>query len=221
MAEMRERVGGIESRLQQPPRDPSLDVPLSVVQRRVMFAGACKTLGITQPTPAIIGRVMHDNTIFAPNDDKAPRRLLQLIYAKRNIPDHLSPEIRSVLERYENRVNESNSESTTAASTSGSQQSDKSTGRASSRVAKVIGREFDDRFDLIVNTGCGRKDPVQSGDRRNYRRYLTASGRELFNRWPDWSDATGGTGLVDEQAESPTSQPDRTGPDDGATQPAT
>lgn len=221
MAEMRERVVGIEARLQQSPRDRSLDVPASILAQRRVFSGACKTLGIEQPTPAIIGRVMHDNAIYTPNDDKAPRRLLQLIYAKRNVPDHLSPEIRVLLERYENRVSESNAESTTSASTSNGQQSDESSGRSSSRVAKGIGLEFDRRFDLIVNTVCGRKDPVQSGRRTNYRRYLTAAGRELFNGWPEWTDATGGTGLADEQAGTAPTQPERTGPDDGPTLPAT
>lgn len=220
MAEMRERMSRIEAGVQQPPRDTRLDTPLGVRQQRVMFAGACKTLGIVQPTPSIIGRMMHDKGIFARDDDKAPRSLLESIYAKPHVPNHLSPEIRSLLEGYGNRDNEIKAESTTAASTIGRQQPDESPGRSSSQVAKRLGTEFDRRFDLIVYTGCGKRDRVQQGGKTNYRRYLTASGRTLFNGWPEWTDPTGGTGMADEQAGTPPALPERVSDDDGATQPA-
>ena len=176
MAAFMARLDRIEAAQQAPPRDPSLDMPASVEEKRRLVAGFCKTMNAPAPTPAIIGRVMHDGRVFSPKDDIPPRKLLQRIYAKDR--RHLSPKICDLLERY--------GDPTTSAG--------KKAGKSSGKIAGGLGDEFDQRFTLIVNIGCGNKDVVRSGKKTNYCRYLTKPGRELFDGWPKWTDETGGIG---------------------------
>jgi len=222
MAKMTETVQQIASSVQQPVPAASDDAPPSLTRLRRSFSGACKTLDHIQPTPAIIGLVMRDKDIFTREDNRAPRALFEAIYARPRVPDHLSPRIRSLLERYGRKPSQTDTPTESeATSLNQPQHSRKKPKAASSKIAEDIGEEFDKRFELIVNMGYGKKETVLNGGKTNYCRYLTPDGRELFNGWPEWSDATGGIGLADEQAESPTSQPDRADADGGATQPAT
>ncbi len=198
MSEIAARLDRIEAAQQQPARDPSLDVPASVTRLRRSFAGACKTMAIYQPTPAIIGRIMHDKEIFSPDENKAPRRLFEMIYAKQNT-DHLSPRIRGLLERDTENPARTNMTDSEGPSLTQQRQPGRRRKAPSSKIADNIGKEFDLRFTLIVNTGDGKREPIQAGKRKNYSRYLMPSGRELFDGWPEWDDRTGGIGLADEQ----------------------
>jgi hypothetical protein len=203
MSETATRLDRIEAAQQPPARHPSLDVPTSVTELRRFFAGACKTLAIHQPTPAIIGRIMHDKAIFSPDENIVPRRLFEAIYAKQNIPNHLSQKIRNLLERYTEQPSQTNTNTDSeATSLTQQQQSNKRPKAPSSKIAEELGNEFDIRFALIVNTGDGKREPIQAGKRKNYSRYLMPSGRELFDGWPEWDDTTGGIGLADEQIPS-------------------
>ena len=64
------------------------------------------------------------------------------------------------------------------------------------------------------------------GERTNYDRYLTPEGLEVFNGWPDWTDATGGISLAEGRlqtdatpnATSPATPPDQPAPS-GPTEP--
>jgi hypothetical protein len=169
----------IEAAQQAPPRDPSLDVPASVTDKRRLFSGFCKTMNTAAPTPAIIGRIMHDRRVFLAKDSVSPRNLFERIYVKN--PRHIAPKIRDLLERF--------GDPTTSAG--------KKAGKSSGKIAGGLGDEFDQRFALIVNIGCGNKDVVRSGKKTNYCRYLTKPGRELFDDWPEWTDETGGVGMAD------------------------
>jgi len=219
MAEMTETVQQIASSVQQPVQAARDDAAPSVTKLRRFLAGACKALGYQQPTPAIIGRVMYDRGIFTREDDRAPRYLFETIYAKPNVANHLSPRIRSLLERYGEKPPQTNTSTDLGApSLSESRTKPKA---ASSKIAAEIGEEFDKRFELIVDMECGAKEPVRNGKKTNYRRYLTPEGRELFNGWPEWTDATGGISLINQQTESPPSEPESTGPNGGSPSPAT
>jgi hypothetical protein len=200
VAEMRERLRLLEVALHRPAENQAADVPASVLILRRQFAGACKSLRIVEPTPAILGRLMHDCRIFDPNSNRAPRNLFESIYAKPKRPNHLSNRIRELLEQYGNQP--SSPEDETDCSDEGATTEQEPT---TSRIKKLpdpskqIGPEFDKRFELIENCGYGKREPVKHGGKTSYRRYLTPSGRVLFNGWPEWTDATGGVGLVDEE----------------------
>lgn len=201
MAAFMARLDRIELAQQAPPRDPSLDVPASVDEKRRLFAGFCKTMNAPAPTPAIIGRVMHDGRVFSAKDSVPPRNLFERIYAKDR--RHLAPKICEMLERYGDP----------------SASAGKKAGKSSSKIAENLGDEFDQRFTLIMNIGCGRKDPVQTGKKTNYHRYLTETGRELFDDWPNWTDKTGGIGIVDEGPASRPSEPKAAGTADPKPEP--
>lgn len=222
MTEMTETVQQIASSVQQPVPAANHGAAPSVTKLRRFLAAACKAWGYQQPTPAIIGRVMHEKRIFTREDDRPPRALFETIYAKPNVANHLSPRIRGLLERYGEKPPQTNtSPDLGATSLNQSRQSRKKPKAASSKIAEKIGEEFDKRFELIVDIECGAKEPVRNGRKTNYRRYLTPEGRELFNGWPEWTDATGGISLVNQQTESPPSEPESTGPDGGSPSPAT
>jgi len=221
MSETATRLDRIEAAQQKPPRDPSLDVPASVTELRRFFAGACKTLAIHQPAPAIIGRIMHDKEIFSPDKAASPRNLFELIYAKKNIPDHLSQQIRGLLGQYGNpQPGDDNTPATGSLPADQQQRPAARKKRTSASLAKQLGPEFDKRFDLIVNTRCGGREPVRSGGKTNYHRYLNARGRDLFNEWPDWADATGGIRFADEMP-SPAAPPAAAEPTPPPPQPPT
>jgi hypothetical protein len=202
MSQIEARLTRIEAAQQQPARDPQLDVPASVTRLRRSFAGACKTLAVHQPTPAIIGRIMHDKEIFSPDENIVPRRLFEAIYAKQNIPNHLSQKIRVLLERYTEQPSQTNTNTNSESMSLTQQQQQQSNKRPkapSSKIAEELGAEFEARFALIVNTGDGKREPIQTGKKTNYQRHLMPSGCELFDGWPEWTDGTGGIGLADEQ----------------------
>jgi len=189
MAELRAEIRSIRKIVQQPPSRADRDVPTLVARARRVFAGACKTLGIVGPTPAVIGRVMHDRGIFSAEDNRPPRAICENIYAKGK--HHLTSEICHVLELV-------------------------GKGKDSSKIAELLGKEFDTRFALLTNTGYGQRQPLKTGRKINYRRHLTPQGRELFDGWPKWADATGGISAADEP-DSPSEPSTTTEPDASAT----
>lgn len=211
VAEMQEAIRGVRSHVQQSHRDTERDVPLRIRQSRLLFAGACKTLGIVGPTPAIIGRIMHDKAVFSPTDNRSPRALLELIYVKGK--QHLAEKVQSLLEMVGGeRTSDGPCVGNERRTSSGVGPKVKS----SSKLAELLGNEFDDRFRLITNTGCGKQVLVSQGKRTHYVRHLTQPGREMFDGWPEWSDATGGIDLVDEP-EIPSGTPTTSAPDAKAT----
>jgi hypothetical protein len=140
---------------------------------RLRFVGGCAALGIRSPTPAIIGRAMHDAQAFSKNEAVTivPRAIFEAIYAKKakGIPDHLSPEITSLLENH--------------------------TPENSGRTARLLGEEFDARFQVIANEKLGEKSAIRSGRKMRYRRVLGEWGARVFRQWPDWNDPSGGLSL--------------------------
>jgi hypothetical protein len=213
IAETLERTRRIEACVQQPPRDPSLDVPASVASLRRMFAGACKTLNLTRPTPAIVGRVMHYEGAFNRGAAKSPYVLFNSIY------NAVTTEL---------RLRPMQGESTDNANVDYVHLNDEMVelmqGRSSrppDKHATYYDSQLKPRIRLLEHMRLACIEENRTGQRLDYSRYLTPSGRELFDGWPEWTDATGGIGLADEQTELPTSQPERAGPDDGATQSAT
>jgi hypothetical protein len=190
VGELLERVGGIESRLQQPPRDPSLDVPASVVEKRVFFAGACKTLNLIRPTPAIVGRAMHAEKATSRTAAKSPYEVFNAIYTAVKIamgfqssrseesPDvardfiHLDAEMVAMMEER--------------------------SARPKKKHTTYYDAQLSPRLKLLENMRLACVETNRSGRRVDYSRYLMPEGQSLFNGWPDWTDATGGIGLVDE-----------------------
>lgn len=142
---------------------------------RSAFAGACKFLPIPSPTPAIIGRAMHDMNAFSSNAavEVVPRKVFESIYAKkgRGVPDHLSPRITTLLEEFESKN--------------------------SGLVAKDLGNEFDRRFESIKNMDLGEKQEIKHGGKTRYRRVLNEWGALVFQEWPDWNDASGGISFAE------------------------
>ena len=190
MAEMCERVGGIESRLQQPPRDPNLDVPASVLALRRMFAGACKTLNLIRPTPAIVGRAMHAEKATSRTAAKSPYLIFNAIYeaVKRAVGFHTSPPQQfatSAMDFIHLDVD-------MVALMEGRSH------RPKQKHTTYYDAQLSPRLELLENIGSARVEKNQSGKRTNYSRYLTPLGCGLFDGWPEWTDTTGGTGLVDE-----------------------
>lgn len=192
LAETRRQLDRIESRQQQPPRDPSLDVPLSVLEKRVFVAGACKTLNLIRPTPAIVGRAMHAEKTTSREVAKSPYEIFNAIYTAVKIamgfqssgseesPNvardfiHLDADMVALME-------------------------DRST-RPKKKHASYCDDQLSPRLRLLENMQLARVETNRSGRRVNYSRYLKPEGQLLFNGWPEWTDATGGIGLVDEEA---------------------
>jgi len=204
----------LETAQQRPAENQPADVSASILRERREFAIACRFSKVVEPTPAILGRLMHDHRIFGPNDQRKPRNMLELIYAKKDTPHHLSDKIRHLLGQYGTQPPPSEDE--TDVSDEGArteQQPTSSRTKDSSELSRDIGPEFDKRFALIVKFGYGKRDVVKNGKKIEYHRYLTPSGRVLFNGWPEWTDATGGVGLVDEEiAPIPPSTPSGSSP---------
>ena len=213
MSEMLSRVRRLEVAQQQPPRDPSLDVPASVTTLRRVFAGACKTLGFVRPTPAIIGRAMHAEKAFNRNAAKSPYALFDAIYrAVKHALGLPSAQLEASAEDTRDFVH---LDADMVALLEGRSV------RPQKKHSVYYNQELQPRLQLLKDTGLADVAENEQGQRKNYSRYLTPSGRELFNNWPEWTDATGGIGLAEEPAGVPPTQPERAGPDVGPTSPAT
>jgi len=197
VAELRERVGRLEAAQQQPARDPSLDAPASVAQLRHFFAGACKTLGFVRPTPAIVGRAMHSEKAFEPRAAKSPYVLFNAIYqaVKQALglpsaqPEASSEDTRDFVHLDAEMVELMEERSV----------------RPQKKHSTYYNRELQPRLQLLENMRLACVEPNKTGERTDYSRYLTPLGRELFNNWPEWTDATGGIGLADEEPSPPAS----------------
>lgn len=212
MEEMRERLARIEAR-QQPSRDPHLDVPASVGALRRFFSGACNSLGIHRPTPAIIGRAMHDEKAFDSRTAKSPYMLFESIYhtVRRIIlPQALQRE--SAVEATLDYVHLDDKMVELI--------EDRSS-RPKNKHATYYDSQLKKRLRLLKDMRLACIEENKTGQRSDYSRYLTPEGRDLFNGWPEWTDATGGIGLVDEQAELRQNQHERAGPDAASTPAAT
>lgn len=213
MSEMLSRVRRPEVAQQQPPRDPSLDVPASVTTLRRVFAGACKTLGFVRPTPAIIGRAMHAEKAFNRNAAKSPYALFNAIYeAVTHALGLPSAQPEASAEGTRDLVH---LDADMVASLEGRSV------RPQKKHSVYYNQELKPRLQLLKDTGLADVAENEQGQRKNYSRYLTPLGRELFNNWPEWTDATGGISLAEEPAGVPPTQPERAGPDVGPTSPAT
>jgi hypothetical protein len=184
LRDITERIKHSEDLQRQAPQTSSVDA--DTMRLRVAFAGGCRALGIDGPTPAIIGRAMHDANAFSMNTALTivPRTVFEGIYAQRarGVPDHLSPKITSLLENLKPEN--------------------------SAKTARLLGEEFDARLQVVVDANLGEKLKVYSGGKTTYRRVLTQLGARVFRKWPDWADASGGVVL----AEPPDSSPSTPGP---------
>lgn len=153
-------------------------VPAATRRLRAACAGACKNFGVRGPTPALIGRAMHEAQAFSKNlaVKIVPREVFQSMP-----PDRLSPEIKKILAQIPSCK--------------------------SSVIAQKLGREFDPRFKVIMDLGLGGEEPIVHGKKTEYRRFLLEYGVKVFRKWPDWDDDSEGTSLAD-PPEPPASAPE-------------
>jgi hypothetical protein len=166
LSDIHGRITRLEESRQQDVEDKSV---LAEMRRlRVAFAGACKVLGVRGPTPALIGRAMHQSQAFSKNHKVriVPREIFEGMRA-----DRLSSEIASILKNI--------------------------TSRRSSEIAKLLAREFDRRFQVIVDMHLGGREPIVHGKKIEYRRFLIEYGVNVFRGWPDWDDDSEGISLAD------------------------
>lgn len=198
MADLLERVRRIEATQEQSERFSRRDAPASVMDKRQLMAGACKSLGFVQPTPAIIGRAMHVERAFAGGVAKSPFVIFHAIYAA--VKQLLGPQAEQ-------------SAASAAAPTEFLHLDAEMVALMESRSTRrphTHARYYDDqlkpRLRLLENMQLARVEKKQTGRRTSYSRYLTASGRELFDGWPEWTDASGGTGMLDDKGGSTDSQ---------------
>lgn len=189
-AEMQRRVSVLEENQRPPPHVLDGEQVARSTAVRWIFANQCRSANLVRPTPAIIGRAMRDERAFDRLRSKSPQELFLQIYSTvRRITGlsesqpqeepntnqqqiHLTEEMVAVIE-----------------------------GR-SSRPARKHSTYFSStlkpRLKLLLNNGMATVEPDHHGERTNYFRYLTPVGREVFDGWPEWSDATGGISLADE-----------------------
>lgn len=159
------RLTRLEEGLQQEVEDKS--VPAETQKLRAETARICKYIKMRGPTPALIGRAMHDALAFSKNHAVriVPREVFQSMR-----PDRLSPEIKEILAQIPSCE--------------------------SSVIAQKLGRQFDRRFKVIMDLGLGGKEPIGHGKRPDYRRFLDEWGAKVFRKWPDWDDDSEGTSLA-------------------------
>lgn len=205
LAEMREKIRSIHAIVKPPPRDTGRDLPQSLVLARTLLAGACKTLGFDRPTPAVIGRVMHDERAFEPRSAKSPYMLFDTIYNTvirvLGIPGYLPRAAGGAGHDYVHLDEELVAMLTDISA------------RPKKKHAEYYDKELKPRLTLLVNTHLARVDKHKN----NYQRYLTPLGQSVFHGWPEWTDVTGGIGLVDDP-HPPPEAPMTTGPDASATE---
>lgn len=207
--ELRQRVSVLEEHQRSPPAHTlSREAAARTAGMRWMIANQCRAADLLRPTPAIIGRVMHDEQAYAPESAKSPQVLFLAIYstvtrvcglpslAAHDEPTsnrdhlHLTVEMVDVIEGRSSRPQ--------------------------SKHSTYYDKKLKPRLTLLVNSGLVNAPVNLRGRRVNYFRYLTSNGRDVFDDWPAWTDVTGGISAADEP-DSPPEAPTTTEPDASAT----
>jgi hypothetical protein len=197
MGETQRRITLLEENQRPPAPAPDREVAARKAMGRWMLANQCRASNHTQPTPAIVGRVMNDEKAFDQRTAKSPQELfLGILDADRRVfrlaipqpgqeaaaaPEqdyvHLAEKIAAVLQ-------------------------DRSS-IPKKKHSNFYDRELKPRLELLVNSGLAEVVAKRNRNPPHYYRFLTPMGREVFDGWPDWADATGGIGLADTQPAPP------------------
>jgi len=159
---------------------------------RWMLANQCNAKAtLVQPTPPIVGRALHSQKAFDSRSAKTPHEICKEIYNAVTNRFSLEPEAEGsdgatqidwihltedVVEVLQDRSNLSRAKRTNHCS-----------------------KTLEPRVRVLVESGLAISEPVKTGERTNYDRYLTEQGREVFDGWPEWTDVTGGVGLADSE----------------------
>ncbi len=194
LAEIQRRVGLLEENHRPPATNPDRDGLVRVGAIRWLVANFCKAVNLLRPTPAIIGRIMHDERVFDRSAAKSPFMIFNSIYTtvRREFGLHSPPSDSSGTQ-----IDHVHLTDDMVALMEG----------RSSRPRKKHAAYYDSvlkpRLALLIHSGLATFDENHHGQRTNYDRYLTAQGREVFADWPEWTDRTGGIGLADTQHPPP------------------
>ena len=213
------RVTVLEANQRPPEPAPDREAAAREAMGRLILANVCRASNLIRPTPAIVGRVMHDKRSFDQRTAKSPQELfLGILDTVRSVfgpaatqsgqeaaaPGqdyvHLTEEIVEILEERSSRPKK--------------------------KWSEFLNEQLKRRLELLANSGLAHEVPKRVGARTNYDRYLTTLGLEVFNGWPDWTDATGGISLAEGRlqtdatpnATSPATPPDQPAPS-GPTEP--
>lgn len=193
MRKIRRRVGLLEKNQRPPEPTPDRDAAVRAGAIQWVVANYCRAANLLRPTPAIVGRVMHDERVFDRGAAKSPqelflgilntvRRVFRLAVPQPNQESpaaseqdyvHLTEEMAAVIE-------------------------DRSS-RPKKKHSNFYDRELKRRLDLLVNSGLAEVVPKGVRNPPHYDRFLTPMGREVFDGWPEWDDRTGGISLAGEQ----------------------
>jgi hypothetical protein len=191
VADIQRRLTILEENQRPPPPAPDREAAARKAMGRRIVANQCRASNHTRPTPAIVGRMMNDERAFDQRTAKSPHVLFDgILVAVRRIfgpavPEpgkeavtpgqdyvHLTKEIVAVIEGW--------------SSIPKRKQSD------------FLNDELKPRLAMLVNSGLAEVVPKRIRNPPHYDRFLTPLGRELFDGWPEWDDATGGIGLAEE-----------------------
>ena len=187
------RVGFLEENQRPPEPTPDRDAAVRAGAIKWVVANYCRAANLLRPTPAIVGRVMHDERVFDRGATKSPqelflgilntvRRVFRLAVPQPNQESpaateqdyvHLTEEMAAVIE-------------------------DRSS-RPKKKHSNFYDRELKRRLDLLVNSGLAEVVPKGVRNPPHYDRFLNPMGREVFDGWPEWDDRTGGISLAGEQ----------------------
>jgi hypothetical protein len=221
-SEIRERVARQEQALEEVRQSVRLQqehqqVPAQGLDRegavrtagmRWMIANQCRAANLVRPTPAIIGRVMHDERAYAPERAKSPQVLFHAIYSA----------VIRVFRRpaTEREVAPGTGDDHVHLTTEMVELIAGRSSRPQKKHSTYFESQLRPRLQLLVNSGLAKVDTIRQRRRINYLRYLTEPGCEVFSEWPELSDVTGGISAADEP-DSPSELPIATEPDASAT----
>ena len=211
------RVGLLEENQRPPEPTPDRDAAVRAGAIQWVVANHCRAENLLRPTPAIVGRVMHDERAIDRGAAKSPYEIFNSIYItvrrvfrlQSSPPEPSVPEI-DYVHLTEDMVLLMEQRSS----------------RPKNKHATYYNSVLKPRLKLLINSGFVVMTENAKGERTNYDRYLTPEGLEVFNGWPDWTDATGGISLAEGRlqtdatpnATSPATPPDQPAPS-GPTEP--
>jgi hypothetical protein len=188
LGEIRRRLSLLEENQRPPEPTPDRDSLVRVASFRLVLARQCRAENMVRPTPAIVGRAMHDERVFGRSAAKSPQQIFSAIYTtvrrvfrlQSSPPESSGPEIDHV-HLTEDMVQLMEGRSL----------------RPKKKHAAYYDSELKPRLKLLIKSGYVEVDENQHGERTDYSRYLTPDGREVFNGWPEWTDVTGGISLAE------------------------
>lgn len=152
---------------------------------RWALANQCRAVGLITPTPPIVGLAIGELKKLNPEAKYSPQKILSKIRdwdrvtfgePGGKIPAvHLEAETLAVMQGSSKKVSEEK--------------------RCDHLDKKIIGP----RLQVLINSKLAKSDPIKSGRKTDYDRYLTELGRKVFAGWPELRDKSGGLDLADEE----------------------